>query len=48
MMPAVSTGRWECLLDTYDDERTGSKLDKGKAYLLAEHSMALFVKRGTG
>src|SRR5690606_184700 len=48
IMPSVSRGRCECLLDTYDDERTGHKLDKGKAHLLAEHSMALFVKRGTG
>jgi isoamylase len=45
IMPRLAAAHWECLIDTYDDAKSGTKLPKGKAYPLAERSLALFVMK---
>jgi glycogen operon protein len=44
LLPAFVPGaKWDCIVDTFDDQRRGGRLDGGTAYRLDSHSVAVFV-----
>jgi glycogen operon protein len=49
LLPAFVPGaKWDCIVDTFDDQRRGGRLDGGTAYRLDSHSVAVFVLASNG